>query len=126
MKGTQAERDLCTWLWDKNYATLRAPASGSIDRPSPDVIAINQDEAYAVELKANKDGAAHFDEHEIRELEQWADRAGGTAYIVIKPDLRTFESWLVYHTSQLNETGNGFSIGKKDHERGKTRTEVFE
>jgi len=135
-KGTDTERELCTLLWEKGFATLRAPASGSIDRPSPDVVAIKQKHQlsqydgsaaypYAIELKANADGTAYFDSHEITELEEWADRAGAEAYIIIKPDLRSFESWLVYHTSELNTTDNGYSIGKQDHDKAKTLSEVF-
>jgi len=133
-KGSDTERQLCTILWnDYNMATLRAPASGSIDRPSPDVVAITTTTlepaehpiTYALELKANKDGCAHFDSHEIEELEQWTDRAGAEAYVVIKPDQRSFDSWLVYHTSELNSTEQGYSIGKRDHDKAKTLSEVF-
>jgi len=134
-KGMDAERELCAILWDKHQmATLRAPASGSIDRPSPDVVALKgllggvgmaSSLSFAIELKANKDGTAHFDEHEIEELEQWADRAGAEAYVIVKPDLRTFDSWLVYHTSELNTTEQGYSIGKRDHDKAKTLSEVF-
>jgi len=132
-KGMDAERTLCSLLWDKGYSTLRAPASGSIDRPSPDVVAITTTTleaaehpiAYALELKANADGTAYFDEHEITELEEWADRAGAEAYVIVKPDLRTFDHWLVYHTSELNTTEQGYSIGKRDHDKAKTLSEVF-
>jgi len=131
--GTDAERELATLLWDKGYSTLRAPASGSIDRPSPDVVAIKQHsgiyiphkESYAIELKANKDGCANFPAQEIQELEEWADRAGAEAYVIVKPDLRTFDSWLVYHTSELNTTEQGYSVNQSMHDKAKTLSEVF-
>lgn len=131
--GSNAERELAEWFWSHGYASLRAPGSGSIDRPSPDIVALTHNrgiknamvQASAIELKNNKDGTAHFDQHEIDELEAWADRAGATAFVIIKPDMRSFDSWLVYHTSELNVTDSGYSVRQQDHDKAKTRQEVF-
>jgi len=135
MTGSDAERELATWFHERGFASLRAPGSGSIGRPSPDVVALTlteygsqlppKTESYAIELKANSDGTAHFDEHEVTELEEWADRAGATAFVVIKPDLRTFDHWLCFHTSELNTTDSGYSVRQQDHDKAKTRSEVF-
>jgi len=136
MTGSDAERELATWFHERGFASLRVPGSGSIDRPSPDVVALEYDPqlsqyegsatyAYAIELKNNADGTAHFDQHEIDELEEWADRAGATAFVVIKPDMRTFDHWLCFHTSELNKTDSGYSVRQQDHDKAKTRSEVF-
>ena len=120
MKGSNAERELCTELWEKGYATLRAPGSGSIQRPSPDVVAlrgINPTDIIAIELKAAHDGTANFKAAEIKELEQWADRCNAIALVGIKPDLRTFDGWLFLETFKLNKTEKGYSIRKQDHDK---------
>lgn len=120
MKGSNAERELCTKLWNKGYATLRAPGSGSIQRPSPDVYAIRNSgmyyQQYAFELKANKDGTARFEEKEIQALIEWSERASAMPVVGIKPDLRTFESWLFMPAVELHETDTGYSIRQQDHE----------
>lgn len=118
MKGSNAERELCTELWDRNYATLRAPGSGSIQRPSPDVVAlrgINPTDVIAIELKAASDGTATFTDAEIMQLEEWADRCNAIALVGIKPDLRKFDGWLFMETLKLNKTEKGYSIRKQDH-----------
>ena len=111
-----AERELCAKLWSRGYGVLRAPASGSVDRPSPDVVALKGSGGFAIELKANADGTAHFDKQEILELNEWADRADLTPVVIVKPDLRTFDGWLVLHSTHLNETEQGYSLRKQDHE----------
>ena len=119
MKGTNAERELCTELWNKGYATLRAPGSGSIDRPSPDVVALRNDimhmQAYAIELKASQDGTARFREDEIIALIEWSERACAMPLVGVKPDLRSFESWLFRPVRELHETPTGYSLRKQDH-----------
>lgn len=121
MNGSNAERELCTELWDRNYATLRAPGSGSIDRPSPDVVAISKGLGrelviYAFELKAARDGTAHFTHEEIDALQEWADRANARALVGLRPDMRKFDGWLFQDVSLLHETENGYSIRLSDHE----------
>ena len=138
--GYHEERELEQLLQKWGYATLRAPGSGGRTQDArPDVIAISGEyhktngvneklrghRVYAVELKANSDGTAYLDSHEVEELEEWATKAGAKAYVGIKPDLRTFDGWLFYETSELNETENGYSVTKSMHENAKSIEEVF-
>ena len=139
-KGYSAERELETLLQKWNYATLRAPGSGGRTQDArPDVVAISGEyektngiyeklkrhRVYAIELKANSDGTAYLDSHEVEELEAWAEKAGAKAYVGIKPDLRTFDGWLFYETSELNETDKGYSVTKSMHENAKSIEDVF-
>lgn len=127
-KGTDGERELVTWLWEHGYATLRAPGSGSIDRPSPDVIAINPTKGptIVVELKASSDGTANFKQAEVNELVQWAERAGGEPYLAVKPDMRSHDNWYFKWAYDAHRTkSNNFSIRQKDHEDCLSREDVF-
>lgn len=137
--GPNSERELASRGWKHGYATLRAPGSGSIDRPSPDVVLIKavyrrdygvyekylDTHVVAVELKNNPDGTAHFDKHEIKELNEWAERADADAYAGIKPDMRKHDSWYFIPTVMLNETNKGYSIRKKDHENAKCLQQIL-
>ena len=51
-KGSAEERDLVHKLWDRNFAAMRAPASGgATKKPLPDVIAGNGKIYLAIEVK---------------------------------------------------------------------------
>lgn len=127
-KGEVAERDLVTWFWERGYAALRAPGSGSIDRPSPDVVAIRavgSTRIVAIELKAQPEGTATFKSDEISELEGWANLCDATPYVGVKPDMRSHSQWYFLRTSDLHETPEGnHSIRKQDHGRCLPRAEL--
>lgn len=130
-KGSNFENWLCDYGREQGYAELRSPGSGTKDVAYPDVVLLKpiyerdygiyekyqRHHVVAFELKANSDGTAWFDTHEIEELEEWADRAGASAYIGVKPDLRTFDKRFFLGTSQLHKTENGYSFRKQDQER---------
>jgi Holliday junction resolvase len=130
--GSAVEREFINLLSDEHgYACLRAPGSGgATDRDRPDAVALragkmDPDAGFAVELKKRPDGTVRFETAEIDALERWARRAGVEPFVVVKPDLRTFDHWLVMHTSNLHETETGYSIRKQDHERCRSISEVF-
>lgn len=126
MTGSDVEREFATWAWEHGFASLRAPGSGSIDRPSPDVFLASTDVRYAIELKKAKDGTATFDQQEINDLAMWADRVDAKAYVGIKPDLRTHESWYFMWVYNLHRTPeDNFSIRKQDHDDCLSRSELF-
>ena len=128
-KGSNAERELARIGWEKyGWATLRAPGSGSIDRPSPDVIFINAQydrdygiyekkqhtEIIAVELKNHPNGTATFKEQEIEELIEWSNRAGAKPYVGIKPDLRKHDQWYFEKPKNLT-VSYGFTQAMQEH-----------
>jgi len=119
-----AERQLVNRLWNFQYFAMRAPGSGSVDRPSPDVYAV-RDKPYLIEVKKSQDGTAYFEKGEIAELMECARRAQGVAHVVVKPDLRTHDSWLVQPAHKLHETKNGYSIRKKDREQCWSLDEMY-
>lgn len=139
-KGDTAERGLATLLWDRGYSVLRAPGSGSIGRPSPDVFAVKEQvldtrnpgpcrrvsDACAIELKARDSGTANFDREEIVDLREFAARAGAEAWVAVKPDLRSHSQWYLKEASALHETPEGnYSIRKVDLDECPGLEEVF-
>lgn len=140
--GYVAENELWNWFMDNGYASLRAPTSGgSTKRISPDLVALkrknvtypnSQDtpefetECHAIEVKKRDDGTVSLSTEEVLDLDKWATRAGGTAWIVVKPDLRTFDSWLCMEVDDLHKVESGnFSIRKQDHDQCLSLKQAF-
>jgi len=140
-KGYKAENKLNVIVEDEyGYAAIRGPGSGGgTSRARPDLVAIKADytkdygvyekierrDVVVIELKASSDGTAYLDSHEVEELNEWANRAGGNAYVIVKPDLRSHDQWYCFKTNQLNETENGYSITKDMLPEAFTLDEVF-
>jgi len=57
-KGASLENDVATSLDNNGYATIRAAGSGTADRPSCDVLAVDQSEVLLIECKTYKDGSS--------------------------------------------------------------------
>jgi len=131
MSGSNVEREFINLLSDEyGYSCLRAPGSGArTKRPRPDAIALKSEGmatvGFAVEIKKRPDGTVTFTQAEIDALNEWATIAGLKPYVVVKPDLRSFDHWLVMHISNLHQTDMGQSIRKQDHDDCKSISEVF-
>ncbi|MFH1630647.1 MAG: Holliday junction resolvase Hjc [Candidatus Aenigmatarchaeota archaeon] len=82
-KGYMAERSLVHELYNMGYAVIRAPHSGSINIASPDIVAIKNGKVIVIECKAHKKGFK-VDETQLKELQEWENRAGARAYIAWK------------------------------------------
>lgn len=137
-KGVQAERDLCDILEDQyGYACLRSPGSGGrTERARPDILAVRDDRGrgesiwrsvHVVELKNSPDGTATFDREEVEQLQEYAERAGAYAWVAVKPDRRSHDSWyFVMVPWEVHETPEGnYSIRQQDHEDALSIEEVF-
>lgn len=100
MSGVNAERELSNVLEDEcGFAAMRAPASGSAtERARPDVVAGKQLDhgvpgatpaRYLVfEVKqrcADWPQNVYLDAEEVRQLQDYAERFGGTPYVAIRP-----------------------------------------
>ena len=62
-KGSAEERDLVHKLWERNFAAMRAPASGgATKRPLPDVLAGNGKLYLAIEVKTTTKEKIYIDQ----------------------------------------------------------------
>lgn len=91
-KGDRAERTLVNALDARDFAVMRAPASGSAtERELPDVFAGKRRSSnthfYAIELKRSSSDTIYIDEAEIEALEYFAEHFGATPLIGFKFDI---------------------------------------
>ena len=128
--GDGPERELSDTLEDEfGYFALPSGGSGGgTPRPRPDVTASRAGDIYVIESKKSKDGTVSLDPHEIPELIDCAERAGGTAVLAIKPDQRRSEhdQWYCYDATTIEPTeSGGYYVGKKCHDRAQSIAEFF-
>jgi Holliday junction resolvase len=106
-KGYLLEWKLQHKLFDMGYAVMRAPRSGRIGLPTPDLVAIKDGKIIVIECKSRED-AFTVDAEQLKELQEWEKRAGATAYIAWKMSRR--EPLFLRLKDVLATNGN---IGKK-------------
>ncbi|MCE4621267.1 MAG: Holliday junction resolvase [Desulfurococcales archaeon] len=78
-RGTRAENELASLLWDLGYAVMRGPASGSGVRRrfQPDLIAIKNGKIIVFEVKyANKEKPLYIESSRALALTDFSSRAG--------------------------------------------------
>ena len=69
-KGSAEERDLVHKLWERNFAAMRAPASGGATKnPLPDVVAGNGKLYLAIEVKTTTKDKVYMVRRLILELD---------------------------------------------------------
>ncbi|WP_409200378.1 Holliday junction resolvase Hjc [Methanobrevibacter sp. DSM 116169] len=110
-KGSTEERDLVHKLWDRNFAAMRAPASGgATKRPLPDIIAGNGKIYLAIEVKTTTKDKIYIDSVQIDALCEFSNTFGATAYIGIK---FKYTKWLFLKPEDVERTkSNNLKIEK--------------
>ncbi len=106
-KGYYAERELVHALSGMGYMTIRAPRSGRIDLPSPDIIAVKDGRVMVFEVKFRA-SAFTVPKEQLAELVEWKEKAGAIAYIGCKISRK---GWKFLHLSDV--IANNGNIGKK-------------
>jgi holliday junction resolvase Hjr len=119
-KGINAERDLLHMFWEKGWAALRAPASGSMRLPSPDLIASNKVRVVAIECKTSKAKSKYFQPEDLDDLKAFSSVFGAEPWVAVKFNN---EKWYFINPEDLNKTEKGFSINL---EFAKNRGLLFE
>ncbi len=79
-KGYRSERELTHTLAKRGYMVIRAPRSGRINLPSPDVVAAKDGKLMVIECKSRA-SAFTVPLEQLNELKEWQDKAGATAYV---------------------------------------------
>ena len=106
-KGTKGERDLVHLFWANGYVAIRAPGSGSIKYPCPDIIAGTPTRKLAIESKVCSDSAKYFPKDEIAQLKEFASRFGAEPWIAIK---FSGKEWAFMSLDDLTETEKSFVV----------------
>jgi Holliday junction resolvase len=111
--GHAKERELARRLSDESWMVMRSPASGSVDRPQPDLLATHPDrKPVAIESKYNAEKRTYLSPKEGRELCSFASAFGAIALVIFrwKGDTRYWARKAV----ALPTTDGGSYVG--DHE----------
>ncbi len=106
-KGTNAERDLIHKFNDNDWVAIRSAGSGSMQYPSPDILAGNNLRRLAIECKAINDTKKYFTVKEINELVFFANKFGAEAWVAIKFDKM---SWFFLNIEDLDKTDKSYNI----------------
>ena len=83
-RGINAERDLIHKFWSLKWAAMRSAGSGSMQYPSPDVIASNNVRKLAIECKLTSDTKKYIPEAEIEQLRIFCEMFGAEMWIAVK------------------------------------------
>jgi len=110
-KGSAEERNLVNKLWDKNFAAMRAPASGgATKRPLPDVLAGNGKIYLAIEVKTTTQEKIYVNSLQIDALCEFCEIFGAQAYLGIK---FKHTKWLFLSPDKIDRTkSNNYRIEK--------------
>ena len=112
-KGSAEERDLVHKLWERNFAAMRAPASGGATKnPLPDVIAGNGKLYLAIEVKTTTKDKVYIDEPQITALYEFCKIFGAKAYIGVR---FKYTKWLFLEPQNTPRTRNGNYKVEKDY-----------
>lgn len=110
-KGTNAERELIHKFNDNGWVAIRSAGSGSMQYPSPDILAGNNLRRLAIECKAINDTKKYFTIKEIDELVFFANKFGAEAWVAIKFDRM---SWFFLNIEDLDKSDKSYSIDIPD------------
>lgn len=85
-KGSNFERDLIHSFFANGWVAMRSAGSGSMQNPSPDILAGNNLRRLAIECKAVNDTKKYFTKKEIDELVYFANKFGAEAWVAVRFD----------------------------------------
>lgn len=110
-KGSAEERDLVHKLWERDFAAMRAPASGgATKKPLPDVVAGNGKIYLAIEVKTTTKDRIYIDYPQIDDLQEFSDKFGAKCYIGVK---FKYTKWLFLEPKDVERTKkNNYKIEK--------------
>ncbi len=83
-KGSRTERELIHMLHDAGWGIIRSAGSGSTPLPSTDIIAGNGKRYLSIECKALKAAIKYFDDEEINQVKDFAQRFGAEAWLGLR------------------------------------------
>lgn len=106
-KGYRSERELVHMLWERGFAAVRSPASGSMSYPAPDIIAGNGRRYIAIEVKMRANLPVYVSREDVENLVKFSEIFGAEPFIAIKI---AKEGWRFLYVENLKRTRNGYKI----------------
>jgi len=119
-KGINAERELLHKFWANNFVAMRAPASGAIKYPCPDLLVGNALRKLAMECKTTSSNKQYISEEQINSLKKFSEIFAAEAWLAVKFQ----KEWFFLTLEDLNKTkGNNYVISI---ENARTKGLLFE
>jgi len=108
-KGINAERELLHKFWGTGkWMALRAPASGSMKYPCPDLLVGNLTRKLAIECKTTCSTKQYLKEKQIQELKEFAKVFGAEPWVGVRFD---HMDWYFMNVEDLDKTdGDNYVI----------------
>lgn len=106
--GFAHERELARKFWEKGFAVMRAPASGSkVKRVIyPDIVAIKDGKVIAIEVKTTHgELPIYIPKHQVDKVKEFIKRSSGLGYIAVK--IIGTGKWYFIRIEDLKETTGG-------------------
>ena len=121
-KGTNAERELVHFFYERGWMPLRVAGSGSSKYPCPDVLAGKENRRVAIEGKSSKSQYIYLTKKEVSELILFSRVFGAEAWVGARFNN---EEWRFVRAEDLRETNKNFNISLESAKNeGKTFHEL--
>ena len=106
-KGSNSERDLIHKFNNNGWVAIRSAGSGSMQFPSPDILAGNNLRRLAIECKTTAGLKKYLTKKEVDELVFFAQKFGAEPWIAVKFDRM---DWFFLSIDDLEITDKSYSI----------------
>lgn len=107
-KGIHAERELLHMFWQSGFVAMRAPGSGSMRYPCPDLLVGNALRKLAIECKSTKYTKQYISNEQISDLKEFSKIFGAEPWIGVRFDRL---DWYFLTLEDIKETeGNNFVV----------------
>jgi len=110
-RGISAERELLHMFWDRGWAAMRSPGSGSSSHPSPDIIAGTQTRKLAIECKLTTEKRKYIKNEEIDQLYEFSKIFGSESWLAIRFPR---ENWLFLNPEDLKCSEGHVSVNVEE------------
>lgn len=100
-KGINAERELLHKFWANGFIAMRAPASGSMRYPCPDLLVGNALRKLAIECKTTSSSKQYISSDQIENLKKFSSIFAAEAWVAVK---FAGEGWYFLNVEDLKQT----------------------
>ncbi|MFO8016396.1 MAG: Holliday junction resolvase Hjc [Candidatus Woesearchaeota archaeon] len=114
-RGISAERELLHRFWDNGWIAMRAPASGSIRYPCPDLLVGNALRKLAIECKTTRSDKQYVSEEQIENLKRFSSVFAAEAWLAVRFDRHERGEWFFLSLEDLKKTrGNNYVVSLEE------------
>lgn len=106
-KGINAERELLHKFWANGFVAMRAPASGAMKYPCPDLLVGNALRKLAIECKTTKAATQYISADQIDNLKKFSNIFAAEAWVAVK----FAREWYFLNLEDIKQTkGNNYVV----------------